>query len=62
MMALLGSFFSFTVSVVFPTCCYMILYGNSMTASEWILESLIALIGGSCATVGTIWVFLPEST
>ncbi|KAJ3304812.1 hypothetical protein HDV03_002354 [Kappamyces sp. JEL0829] len=57
-MALLGSFFSFTVSVVFPELCYLHLFGRTMKRHEWLLEVVVLVLGISFGLVGTIWVFL----
>jgi vesicular inhibitory amino acid transporter len=60
MMALLGSFFSFTVSVLFPEICYLKLHGSSLTKSETAWEITIICVGATCGLVGTIWACLPE--
>jgi amino acid permease len=58
-MALLGSFFSFTVSVIFPELCYLKLYGKSMSLADLMFERTIAAIGVIFAIFGTVWAFLP---
>merc|ERR1719215_1057836 len=57
-MALLGSFFSFTISVVFPELCYLKLYGHKLTMAERTFEILIMFMGAFFGIVGTIGVFL----
>jgi vesicular inhibitory amino acid transporter len=56
-MALLGSFFSFTVSVVFPEACYLMLFHGSLSKRAIVIELLIAIFGIICGLLGTIWVF-----
>jgi solute carrier family 32 (vesicular inhibitory amino acid transporter) len=60
MMALLGSFFSFTVSVIFPESCYLILYGREISKMRYAMEMTILLFGVFFALIGTVWVFLPQ--
>ncbi|KAJ3325087.1 hypothetical protein HDV06_004843 [Boothiomyces sp. JEL0866] len=57
-MALLGSVFAFTVSVVFPSCCYMSLFGQQLSKLEWAVEILITGSGIVMGSLGTAWVFL----
>ncbi|KAJ3276804.1 hypothetical protein HDV01_002858 [Terramyces sp. JEL0728] len=56
-MALLGSVFAFTVSVVFPSCCYMSLFGQELSKFEWAIELLITATGIVMGGMGTVWVF-----
>ncbi|KAJ3316000.1 hypothetical protein HDV04_000208 [Boothiomyces sp. JEL0838] len=56
-MALLGSVFAFTVSVIFPSCCYMSLFGSKLTRFEWAVEILITAAGIVMGGMGTVWVF-----
>jgi vesicular inhibitory amino acid transporter len=58
MMALLGSFFSFTVSVIFPEVCYLVLYGKDISVFQYAIEVVIALLGVFFALIGTVWVFV----
>ena len=60
MMALLGSFFSFTVSILFPEICYLKLYGSNLTKRDWAHELIIIFIGSFCGLIGTIWACIPE--
>ncbi|KAI8921715.1 transmembrane amino acid transporter protein-domain-containing protein [Entophlyctis helioformis] len=59
MMAILGSFFSFTVSVVFPELCYLKLYGRRLSARQYLVEVVILVMGVIFGTIGTIWACLP---
>ncbi|KAJ3262333.1 hypothetical protein HK103_002774 [Boothiomyces macroporosus] len=56
-MALLGSVFAFTVSVIFPSCCYMSLFGSELTKFEWAVELFITAAGIVMGGMGTVWVF-----
>ena len=55
-MALLGSFFSFMVSVVFPVLVYLVLYGSGLSSLEWLTELMVMALGIVFGLVGTIWV------
>ena len=57
-MALLGSFFSFTISVVFPITVYIKFYGSNLRLWELALEFLVGLLGIIFGLLGTIWVVL----
>ena len=57
-MALLGSFFSFSVSVVFPIAVYLKFYGSQLKFIELIFELSLALFGITCGLMGTVWVIL----
>jgi ABC-type sulfate transport system permease subunit len=61
MMAFLGSFFSFSVSVVFPELCYLVLYGSTLTLRDFVVEFAIALMGVVFAVSGTLWAILENS-
>ena len=58
-MAILGSFFSFTVSVVFPELCHLKLYGDSLSWKEILVSKLLIYSGSTLGLIGTIWAFLP---
>jgi vesicular inhibitory amino acid transporter len=58
-MAILGSFFSFTVSVVFPELCHLKLYGNSLSWRQVLVSKFLIYSGGTLGLIGTIWAFLP---
>jgi vesicular inhibitory amino acid transporter len=59
-MALLGSFFSFMVSIIFPEICYLVMFGRKLTFFEKVCEVGIILIGVVCMCSGTVWAFLPD--
>lgn len=55
-MTLLGSFFSFMVSVIFPTLCYIRLYPEIRNGKKFICWSIVILT--TClSAIGTTWVF-----
>jgi amino acid permease len=59
-MALLGSFFSFVVSVIFPEVCYMVLFSDKLSKRQKAYEGSVVVFGIVCAVLGTIWSFLPN--
>jgi amino acid permease len=58
-MGVLGSFFSFTISAIFPCICYLKLYGDTLKREEYLLNVGIIFICCILSTLGTIWAFLP---
>jgi vesicular inhibitory amino acid transporter len=58
--SLLGSLFSFIVSVIFPIACYLKLFRPGMGVLERMI--LYTLLAASCAMAltGTIWALLPH--
>ncbi|KAG9304121.1 hypothetical protein G9A89_001623 [Geosiphon pyriformis] len=60
-MGVLGSFFSFTISAIFPCCCHLRLYGRELSKKEKLLNWGIIIICTVLATFGTIWAFLPRT-
>ncbi|KAL2917182.1 hypothetical protein HK105_203246 [Polyrhizophydium stewartii] len=54
MMALLGSFFSCTVSIVFPELCYLQLYGHKLTLGQKAAEYVVIAIGLVAGVLGTV--------
>nr|KAJ3411334.1 hypothetical protein HK105_002655 [Polyrhizophydium stewartii] len=54
MMALLGSFFSCTVSIVFPELCYLRLYGHKLTLGQKAAEYVVIAIGLVAGVLGTV--------
>ncbi|CAG8485557.1 413_t:CDS:2 [Diversispora eburnea] len=58
-MGILGSFFSYTISVVFPCMCYLKLFGRELSWKEYILNVVIIGISICLSALGTIWSFLP---
>lgn len=49
----IGSFCSFTVSVIFPCACYLKLHGSRISFLEKMLNVLIVIGGVACAIMGT---------
>ena len=52
-MAVIGSFLTLTVSVIFPSLCYLKLYDGEIERKEKILNYLIVALGVFCAVTGT---------
>ncbi|KAK3248321.1 hypothetical protein CYMTET_42209 [Cymbomonas tetramitiformis] len=52
-MALIGSFTTLVVSVIFPSACYLKLYGDELEQSEIYLNYFVVLLGFVCAVSGT---------
>ena len=52
-MAVIGSFLTLTVSVIFPSACYLRLYGDSLSKPEKLLNYGVITLGILCATSGT---------
>ncbi|OZJ03327.1 hypothetical protein BZG36_04222 [Bifiguratus adelaidae] len=57
-MALLGAFFSFMISGIFPIVCHLRLFSNSMPIREKILNWILLIISSILALTGTAWSFL----
>lgn len=57
--ALLGSFFSFVVSVIFPLACYLKLYDRRLTRYSKAFNLSLLVISCLLALLGTIWSILP---
>ncbi|KAJ3276493.1 hypothetical protein HK104_003660 [Borealophlyctis nickersoniae] len=58
-MAIIGSAFSFTIAVAFPTLCYLRLFKDSLTAWERVGGWMIVVGGVVCAVVGTVGAVVP---
>ncbi|RHZ74068.1 hypothetical protein Glove_227g73 [Diversispora epigaea] len=58
-MGILGSFFSYTISVVFPCMCYLKLFGREISWKEYLLNVGIICISIFLSAMGTIWSVLP---
>ena len=58
-MGLLGSFFSYIISAIFPCVCYLKLYGGILKREEYLLNVAIILICSVLSAMGTIWAFMP---
>ncbi|KAI8391743.1 transmembrane amino acid transporter protein-domain-containing protein [Radiomyces spectabilis] len=57
-MSLLGAFFSFIISGIFPIVCHLRLFGPTLPRWELALSYLLIAIASSMAISGTIWSFL----
>ncbi|KAI8970079.1 transmembrane amino acid transporter protein-domain-containing protein [Mycotypha africana] len=57
-MSLLGAFFSFMISGIFPLICHVILFRDNMPASQKLLDHILILIASVMAISGTAWSFL----
>ncbi|KAI8815895.1 transmembrane amino acid transporter protein-domain-containing protein [Fimicolochytrium jonesii] len=56
-MGLLGSFCAFSVCVVFPSSCYLKLYGARLPMRVWLVEVAVLAVGAVMGVLGTIWAF-----
>ena len=52
-MAVIGSFLTLTVSVIFPSACYLRLYGDTLSKPEKLLNYGVITLGILCACSGT---------
>ena len=52
-MAVIGSFLTLTVSVIFPSLCYLKLYGGELEKKEKLVNYFIVALGLICAVSGT---------
>ncbi|KAG0749701.1 hypothetical protein G6F57_004277 [Rhizopus arrhizus] len=57
-MSLLGAFFSFMISGIFPLVCHVRLFGDTMSTKQLILDYTLIFIASSMAFTGTLWSFL----
>lgn len=57
-MSLLGAFFSFMISGIFPLVCHIRLFGATMTRKQKILDYTLIFIASCMALIGTLWSFL----
>ncbi|KAI8050722.1 transmembrane amino acid transporter protein-domain-containing protein [Thamnidium elegans] len=57
-MSLLGAFFSFMISGIFPLVCHMCLFSDSMSYKSKVLDCTLIVIASSMAFTGTLWSFL----
>ncbi|KAI9361392.1 transmembrane amino acid transporter protein-domain-containing protein [Pilaira anomala] len=57
-MSLLGAFFSFMISGIFPLVCHMCLFGDTMSFRNKAFDCTLLLIACSMAFTGTLWSFL----
>ncbi|KAK6098131.1 hypothetical protein BDV3_004490 [Batrachochytrium dendrobatidis] len=61
LMAILGSFFSCTVSIVFPEICFLKLYWRRITRWRICFEISVLAFGLVFGTLGTVWAMLPNT-
>ncbi|KAI7906777.1 transmembrane amino acid transporter protein-domain-containing protein [Cokeromyces recurvatus] len=54
-MSLLGAFFSFSISIIFPIICHLKLFRATLSLTETILNLFILFIAIFMAIFGTIW-------
>ncbi|KAH6567278.1 hypothetical protein BASA50_007321 [Batrachochytrium salamandrivorans] len=59
LMAILGSLFSCTVSIVFPQLCFLKLYGRKLTWWRYGCEVMVLVFGLVFGAIGTVWACLP---
>lgn len=52
-MAVIGSFLTITVSVIFPSLCYLKLYDAELEKKEKLINYFIVALGVFCALSGT---------
>ncbi|CAO3655920.1 unnamed protein product [Mucor fragilis] len=57
-MSLLGAFFSFMISGIFPLVCHLCLFGDTMSVKKKMLDYTLIIIASSMALTGTCWSFL----
>lgn len=57
-MSLLGAFFSFMISGIFPLVCHYYLFGDSMSVKRKMLDCTLFIIASCMALTGTLWSFL----
>jgi vesicular inhibitory amino acid transporter len=57
-MSLLGAFFSFMISGIFPLICHLCLFGDSMSVKQKVLDYTLIVIASSMALTGTCWSFI----
>ena len=52
-MSLIGSFLTLTVSVIFPSACYLRMFEDELTDNERVANWAIMLLGGFCVVAGS---------
>ena len=52
-MAVIGSFLTITVSVIFPSLCYLKLYDAELEQKDKLINYFIVVLGVFCALSGT---------
>ncbi|CAG8768763.1 45411_t:CDS:2 [Gigaspora margarita] len=59
-MGVLGSFFSFMISAIFPCVCHLKLFGHELSWKEWLFNWVIILICSVLSAFGTTWAIMPN--
>jgi hypothetical protein len=57
-MSLLGAFFSFMISGIFPLVCHLCLFSDTMSTKSKILDYTLIAIASCMAFTGTVWSFI----
>ncbi|KAI8982972.1 transmembrane amino acid transporter protein-domain-containing protein [Pilobolus umbonatus] len=57
-MSLLGAFFSFMISGIFPLICHIRLFGDSLSPQQRMLDYTLIIVASSMALSGTVWSFM----
>ncbi|RIA99362.1 transmembrane amino acid transporter protein [Glomus cerebriforme] len=60
-MGILGSFFSYFISAIFPCFINLKLFSRRMSTKEKVLNICIIISSGILSILGTIWAFLPHT-
>jgi vesicular inhibitory amino acid transporter len=58
LMSLLGAFFSFIISGIFPMMCHLKLFGQTMPRWEIALSYILIFVASVMATMGTVRSFI----
>ncbi|GBB94132.1 hypothetical protein RclHR1_00230010 [Rhizophagus clarus] len=59
-MSLLGAFFSFLISAIFPILCYLKIFGHQLSNKSLAINIMFLVISTIMAIIGTIWTFFPR--
>jgi vesicular inhibitory amino acid transporter len=57
-MSLLGAFFSFMISGIFPLVCHVVLFDHVLSPKRKLLDYTLIAIASSMAISGTLWSFI----
>jgi vesicular inhibitory amino acid transporter len=57
-MSLLGAFFSFMISGIFPLVCHVVLFHHVLSPKRKLLDYTLIAIASSMAISGTLWSFI----
>ena len=53
-MSLIGSFLTLTVSVIFPSACYLKMFEDELDEGEMAINWIIMFVGGFCVVAGSV--------